>query len=107
VTLAPIRARTPCALAATALQVRVSRLELPQAGLGVLSRLVCRNADYSRITVHLKLVPHECRPVAEVPYRLRKDGGCLPGSPVFDLQPEHCNNEVVLDVMQGSSVLAR
>lgn len=89
-------------------QVRVSRLELPQSGLGVLSRLVCRVADYSRITVHLRLVGREgSRALSDTPYRLRKDGGALPGSPVFDLQPEHCNWEAVLDVTQGNEVLAR
>lgn len=89
-------------------QVKVSRLDLPQSGLGVLSRLVCRNADYSRITVHFRLLPLEAsRPLVDVPYRLHKDGGALPGSPVFELQPEHCNYEVVLDVVQGREVLAR
>lgn len=88
-------------------QVRVGRLELPQQGLGVLSRFVCRNIDYNRITVHFKLVPLESRAVVDVPYRLRKDGACLPGSPVFELQPDHCNHEVVLEVVQGNQVLAR
>lgn len=88
-------------------QVRVGRLELPQPGLGVLSRFVCRNIDYNRITVHFKLVPLESRAVVDVPYRLRKDGACLPGSPVFELQPDHCNHEVVLEVVQGNQVLAR
>ena len=41
--------------------MRVARLELPQPGLGVLSRFVCRNVDYNRITVHFKLVPLELR----------------------------------------------
>jgi hypothetical protein len=86
----------------------VSRLELPQSGLGVLSRLVCRATDYGRTTVHFRLVqPDAPRPMVDVPYRLAKDGGTLPGSPVFDLQPEHCHAEVVLDVMQGTQVLAR
>jgi len=89
------------------MQVRVARLELPQPGLGVLSRFVCRNVDYNRITVHFKLVPHELRPLVDVPYRLRKDGNVLPGSPVFQLQPDHCSHEVVLEVVQGNQVLAR
>jgi hypothetical protein len=88
-------------------QVRVARLELPQPGLGVLSRFVCRNIDYNRITVHFKLVPLESRALVDVPYRLRKDGACLPGSPVFELQPDHCNHEVLLEVVQGTQVLAR
>ena len=82
-------------------------MELPQPGLGMLSRFVCRNIDYNRITVHFRLVPLEQRPLVDVPYRLRKDGGVLPGSPVFELQPDHCNHEVVLEVVQGSQVLAR
>jgi hypothetical protein len=73
----------------------------------VLSRFVCRNIDYNRITVHFKLVPLESRALVDVPYRLRKDGACLPGSPVFELQPEHCNHEVLLEVVQGTQVLAR
>lgn len=89
------------------MQVRVARLELPQPGLGVLSRFVCRNIDYNRITVHFKLVPLELRPLVDVPYRLRKDGASLPGSPVFELQPDHCNHEVVLEVVQGTQLLAR
>lgn len=88
-------------------QVRVARLELPQPGLGVLSRFVCRNIDYNRVTVHFKLVPIEARALVDMPYRLRKDGVSLPGSPVFELQPDHCNHEVVLEVVQGNQVLAR
>lgn len=91
----------------TRTQVRVSRLELPQTGSNVLSRLVCRNSDYSAITVHFRLIPADLRGGVDVPYRLRKDGGVLPGSPVFDLQPEQCNHEVLLEVVQGNNVLAR
>jgi hypothetical protein len=76
--------------------------------MNMLSRLVCRNADYSHITVHFKVVPGEVlRPAIDVPFRLRKDGIVLPGSPVFDLQPEHHNQEVLLEVVQGTEVLAR
>lgn len=88
-------------------QVRVARLELPQTG-NVLSRLVCRNTDYSRVTVHFRMVPVvDLRNPVDVPFRLRKDGAVLPGSPVFDLQPDHANHEVILEVMSGTEVLAR
>eukprot|EP00775_Hariotina_reticulata_P004797 gene4797-5047_t len=90
------------------MKVRVARLDLQQPGMNMLSRLVCRNADYSHITVHFKVVPGEAlRPAVDVPFRLRKDGAALPGSPVFDLQPEHHNQEVLLEVVQGTEVLAR
>lgn len=87
-------------------QVRVARLELPNTG-SVLSRLVCRNLDYSKVTVHFKLIPVDLRAPVDVPFRLRKDGAVLPGSPMFDLQPDHHQNEAVLEVMQGGEVLAR
>ncbi|KAF8071059.1 SPBC16D10.01c [Scenedesmus sp. PABB004] len=88
------------------MRVRVSKVELPRTG-SALSRLVCRNQDYSRVTVHLKLVPVELRAPVDVPFRLRKDGGVLPGSPMFDLHPEHHAHEAILEVVQGNEVLAR
>ncbi|WIA31955.1 hypothetical protein OEZ86_002812 [Tetradesmus obliquus] len=89
------------------MRVRVARLELPQTG-NVLSRLVCRNTDYSRVTVHFRMVPVvDLRNPVDMPFRLRKDGAVLPGSPVFDLQPDHANHEVILEVMSGTEVLAR
>jgi hypothetical protein len=84
----------------------VSRLELPPQG-SVLSRLVCRNVDYSRVTVHFRLVPSELRAPIDVPFRLRRDGVVLPGSPAFDLQPEHHGHDAVIEIVQGNEVLAR
>lgn len=84
----------------------MARLELSSSG-NVLSRLVCRNADYSRITVHLKMLPMDLTAPVDMPFRLRKDGVVLPGSPCFDLQPKHHQHEVLLEVVQGEEVLAR
>lgn len=86
--------------------MRVARLELPPTG-GVLSRLVCRNTDYSKVTVHFKMIPVDLRAPVDVPFRLRKDGAVLPGSPVFELQPEQHTHEVMLEVISGTEVLAR
>ena len=59
------------------------------------------------MTVHVKVVPAEGRGYADMRFRLDSKGNTLPGSPVYDLQPDQHGHELVLEVSDGQHVLAR
>ncbi len=95
-----------CVLCLPTLQVRVAKLVLP--GRGFWSKLTCkRNATYTNLTVHLKLVPSDARCPLDMRFRLGPEGCALPGSPVYDLQPDQSGYEFVLEVSDGTNVVAR
>lgn len=89
-------------------QLRVAKLALAGRGERWWSKLTCKRCPiYSELTVHMRMAPLDPLAPVDVRFRLGGGGGVLPGSPMYELQPDHGARDVVLEVSNGYGVLAR
>ena len=75
---------------------------------GFWSKLTCKKGPaYSQMTVHMRMTPVDPLAPTDIRFRLGSNGGSLPGSPTYELQPDYGHRDVVLEVSDGYGIVAR